>query len=138
MASVLETRRVVVSEEEISDEEYVWSVNKFQNEVFQYLANFKLLLDKEGDIVEVHPYYDQAREWMYLIPVLKPTHVFEINLKDLSKEIRKRVGEFENESHSCPHLFDEAIVNAVGKLFENLNARYYHESVRKCLVVRFV
>lgn len=138
MNTLLETRSVIISEEEISDEEYMWSVNKFEDELFQSLANFTVLSDNRGVSVETHPYYDQAREWMYLIPVLKPSPAFEINQTDLSDEIRKRVIEFERESRSCPHLFEGAIVNAVGKLFENLNARYYHESVRKCLVVKFV
>ena len=138
MSTTLEIRRVVVSEEEISDSEYVWTVSKFQNELFQYLANFTILLDNNGDMVQTHPYYDQACDLMYFIPVLKPTPIFEINRSDLSKEIRTRMIEFENESRSCPHLFDEAIVNSIGKLFENLNARYYHESVKKCLKVKFV
>jgi hypothetical protein len=128
-------KNVFTSKYEITDDEDIWTKRKFEYELFNFLANFKILLDNNGITAETYPYYDQANELMYQIPVFKPAPVFEINRKDLSKEIREKVNYFAKNCY--PHEFDEMLVNAVGKLFENLNPRYYHESVRKLLVVRF-
>ena len=131
-----EAIRVIISDEEISDSEYLWTISKFQDELFQELSNCTKPLDNNGVVVETQPYYNQARELMYLIPISKPTIPFEINRSDLSEGMRKRIVDLKKENH--PREFKEIIIEAVGKIFENINAKYYHESVRRCLKVKFV
>jgi hypothetical protein len=128
-------KNVITSKYEITDDEDLWTMRKIESELFNDLANFKILLDNDGVITETYPYYDQAKNLMYQTPIFKPTPAFEISRKDLSREVRKNISDF--GKYCYPHDFVETMVNAVGKLFENLNPRYYHESVKKLLVVRF-
>ena len=53
-------RPINKSGEEPTDVEIEWTTAKFEDELFQSLANYTEGLDNDGDIVKVKPYYQQA------------------------------------------------------------------------------
>ncbi len=133
-------RKVNKSGEEPTDDEIEWTTAKFEDELFQYLANYTEALDNDGIIVEVKPYYQQALDLIPRIPVwiqdrFGAAPPFEIKMSTLSPEIKKRIIEFKKSSYDW--VFDEAVVNAVGKLFENIDPKRYHRSVKGLLTVVF-
>ncbi len=137
----IKTRQVDKSGEEPTDDEIEWTTAKFEDELFQYLANYTEGLDNDGDIVKVKPYYQQAADLMPRIPVwiqdrFGAAPPFEIKKSTLTPEIKKRIIEFKKNSYES--IFNEAVINAVGKLFENIDPRRYHRSVKGLLTVVFV
>ena len=78
-------------------------------------------------------YEQQTRNLMYRIPLAKPSPEFIIFISDLedNNKLIKELDELSDE------FLDYVVRKAVGRIFCNINARYYIESVKQCLRWRF-
>jgi hypothetical protein len=113
-----------------------WTLACYQEELFQNLANYKILADMYGGKVPIYPYRQRAEQIIYQVPVHDPPPIFVIQLSTLTADVKYHLEVFDDGEFG--KLFNEMVLNAVGRLFENIDARYYHTSVRKCLAVEFV
>ena len=79
-------------------------------------------------------YEKQARDLIYRIPVYKPTPVFEIKISDLNTQVKKELDDrWDNRK-----IIDYILKEAVGKIFECVEERYFFLSVKRLLQVRLV
>ena len=103
------------------------------------VSNFgfnKEVTQKKGREITVSPYKQQVNQLMYRIPIYKPSHHSSL------------IGVISHPSYKMKYLgyktivnreiFEQIIVDSVGKLFEIENPRYYHGSVRQYLKVKFI
>jgi|GraSoiStandDraft_41_1057321.scaffolds.fasta_scaffold422617_3 hypothetical protein len=79
-------------------------------------------------------YYKQAYALMYIIPVYRPTPVFEIKISDLNKQVKKELDDRWNDRKIIDYILKEA----VGRIFKNLDESYFLLSVKRLLQVRLV
>jgi hypothetical protein len=79
-------------------------------------------------------YHKQAYALMYLIPVEKPMPFFEIKISDFNQQIKK---ELDNRWDHKPAI-DYILKESVGRIFENIDERYFLLSVKRLLKVRLV
>jgi hypothetical protein len=75
-------------------------------------------------------YYEQAKYLQYRIAVYKPVPIFTVYLSDLSQRMVDELRSLD------PKTLEYVLKQAVGRLFEDLNAEYYHNSVSSMLRVR--
>ena len=87
---------------------------------------------QETKLLTVHKYYQQARDLMRWIPIVRPVPEFVINAKDLSPEV---IEEIEARIDDLPTL-TYILKQAIGRIFENLNHAYFHLSIARNLRVR--
>ena len=100
-------------------EEEIWSLEKLIDEL-----SYELMCCRG--------YYDQARSLVYLIPVTNPPRPFKIRLSELSERSR-------GELHRCTKRgLTYVLKESVGRVFENVDHRYFHQSVKRKLVVELV
>ena len=71
---------------------------------------------------------------MYRIPVHKPRPEFVISWRTLSEEVRSHLEVFEDTEYEG--IIWNTILKAIGRLFENINTRYFRQSLQKYLKVR--
>lgn len=79
-------------------------------------------------------YYKQAYALMYLIPVHKPTPIFEIKISDLNKQVKMELDARWKYKEEIDYILKEA----VGRIFECINERYFFLSVKRLLKVELV
>jgi hypothetical protein len=116
---------------EIVDNER-WTTECLVDELFLHLTNFKEIIENNhGQTLEVKKYYHQANELIPLIPVGKPTPTFVIYLADLTPKLRKELKDSSEEERRY------VVMQAVGRIFENVNSRLYHLSIARKLKVQF-
>lgn len=72
-------------------------------------------------------YQEQVENLIYRIPVYKPTPVFYVEKRDLSYKIKSELRSLNDKS------LDKVMKEAIGKIFENINERYFLLSVKKLL-----
>ncbi len=75
----------------------------------------------------VKKYQDQAKYLMYKIPVYRPSPSFNVNVIDLTPKLRQELESLDDES------LDSVMKEAIGRVFENINERYFLLSVKKLL-----
>ena len=122
-----------------ADDQDVWTIDRTAEEVFLCLAGIReeeALAENRQQystttrIVHYRKYYHQARDLMKWIPIAKPPPVFIINISDLTPRIRKEI----EATH--PEDLNHIMTQAVGRIFENLDFKYYHLSIARNLRVR--
>ena len=97
-----------------------------------YLANFKEIIEnKQGQTLEVKKYSKQANELIPRIAVAKPTPTFVIYLADLTAKLLQELKDSSTDERKY------VVMQAVGRLFENLNPRLYYLSIARKLKVQF-
>lgn len=131
---IVETRKVQVLEGELTDTEFEWTQNKFIDELVHELGTTGTQLDNDGKITTARPYIDQVRELMYRIPLWQPAPPFIIHYSWLSEGMKKQYNDF--KKFSTKHEFEQVLLDSVGRLFENENSKYYHNSIKKLLRVK--
>jgi hypothetical protein len=82
-------------------------------------------------LMKLESYEKQAYNLMYRIPVHKPTPIFEIKISDLSEQIKKELDDRWGHKAEIDYLLKEA----VGRIFANINERYFLLSVKRLLQV---
>ena len=122
-----------MSSSEIDDQ---WTTEFFIEELFQTLASTKTVAQKKGREITVSPYKQQVNQLMYRIPIYKPSPPFVINWRDLTPKLQDEILRLQNDCK--PQIFEQIIIDCIGKLFEIENPRYYHGSVRQYLKVKFI
>lgn len=98
------------------------------DKLFLQLATTKSVVSHNGRCgIIIHKYYNQALAFRKWIPITRPVPAFVVNISDLSARI---VAELKI-------LDDPQIVlkQAVGRIFENIDARQYHLSIAQFLEV---
>jgi hypothetical protein len=84
--------------------------------------------------VDGNHYEKQASDLMYRIPVHKPTPVFEIKISDLNKQVKKELDDrWDNRK-----IIDYILKEAVGRIFKNIDERYFLLSAKRLLQVRLI
>lgn len=84
--------------------------------------------------VDDEKYLKLASKKMYEIPVHVPTPTFEIEVKDLSEELRTQLHTMIKESEKIQNWFRRA----VGAMMESIKSVYYRTSVSSILKVKLV
>lgn len=106
-----------------------WSEECLIDELFLQLATTKSIVSHNGRCgIVVYKYYSQALALRKWIPISKPAPKFIINLSDLSTRV---VAELK-----CIENLQDVLKQAVGRLFENIDERQYHQSIARNLKVR--
>jgi hypothetical protein len=102
-----------------------WTTNRVIEELHYYLES---LIDSEGN----RRYAKQAKELIYRIPIYQPTPSFYIYRGDLTDRLEIELASYDEISRQ------DILKTAVGRLLENINFRYYIESVKRLLKVEVV
>ena len=79
-------------------------------------------------------YEKQARYLLYRIPIHKPTPTFRIKISDLNEQVRKELDARWNHKTEIDYILKEA----VGRIFVNIDERYFLLSVKRLLQVELV
>jgi hypothetical protein len=87
------------------------------------------MLEQKEDL-----YYKQAYALMYIVPVYRPTPVFEIKISDLNNQVKKELDDRWSDRKEIDYILKEA----VGRVFKNVDERYFLLSVKRLLQVRLV
>jgi hypothetical protein len=107
-----------------------WSISYIIDRLKQHLANVRYTLTNDKlETVEGRKYYDQAYR-MQNIGAFRPTPSFIIHLSDLTPKLKKEISELNNQTRGY------VLRQAVGRIFEDLNPKLYHDSISKVLVVK--
>jgi hypothetical protein len=72
-------------------------------------------------------YEEQARYKMFRIPVLRPPSIFVVYLKHLDDRLKNELASLDRESK------DYVMKEAIGRLFENIDKRFFLLSVKPLL-----
>ena len=72
---------------------------------------------------------------MYRIPLDRPVPFFDIDLQDLSTQLKHQLAELKK---SDARMFWYVIKIAVAQIFENINFDYFHRSIMRHLKIRFL
>jgi hypothetical protein len=117
ISNIAQTRRAV-SKDAIYDD---YTIERTVDELYICLLR-----------VDNNIYEKQARSLIYRIPVHRPTPFFEIKISDFNQQIEK---EFDNRWDNKPAI-DYILKESVGRIFENIDERYFLLSVKRLLKVR--
>ena len=85
-------------------------------------------------LMKQRSYDKQAHDLIYRIPVYKPTPVFEIKISDLNDQVKKELDDRWGYKREIDYILREA----VGRIFKNIDERYFFLSVKRLLQVRLV
>ena len=99
-----------------------WTTEHVNDELHYHLERFK---DKSNN----RKYEEQARRLIYRIPIYRPTPTFIVNKIDLSPRLILELLAYTEVART------EILKNAVGRIFENIDERYYIQSVKRLLSV---
>lgn len=79
-------------------------------------------------------YFKQAEMLIGLIPIERPHPIFQIRISDLSKQVKKELDDRWNNKMQLDFILKEA----VGKVFECVDEKYFFQSVKKLLRVELI
>jgi hypothetical protein len=104
-----------------------WTEEYLIDELFLQLASTKQTMYHNDKSITVYKYYHQALALQKWIPIADPARAFVVDISDLSA---RTIAELKV-------LKDAQMVlkQAVGRIFENIDARQYHLSVARTLEV---
>lgn len=105
-------------------------------EGFAYeLATFTdYIINEHGEHIPTRAYYDQAKELMYRIPVYRPIPTFKVYLNHLSDKLKRELDDYSKDRRSLTYVLKQS----VGRIFENIDTEYYHNSVASLLEVELI
>lgn len=90
------------------------------------------LINEYGEHIPGRPYYDQAIELIYQIPIYRPRPSFKVYLKHLSDKLKQQLQGY--DKRSLVYILKQS----VGRIFEDIDSSYYHNSVTALLEVELV
>lgn len=106
-----------------------WTEECLIDALFLELATRKSLVSHNGRCgIIIHKYYNQALELRKWISIARPVPEFVINLSDLSTRL---VAELR-----CLKDPKDVLKESIGRIFENIDERQYHQSIARKLKVR--
>ena len=110
-----------------------WTTECLVDELTLRLAQVKEQIEKHnGEIITLRKYYHQAKRLMGLIPIARPPPIFIIFYLDLTPKLRNEI----ESIRDSPIVLRYILNQAVGRIFENLDFRYYHLSLARNLRVK--
>lgn len=98
----------------------VWTLDKLKQEV--YLDLMKI---RSGQIER--KYEDQAKDLIHKIPVYKPIPNLIVNLADISYRVKIELSSLDSKP------LNDVMKEAIGRIFENIDERYFLLNVKKLL-----
>jgi hypothetical protein len=120
-------------QDNVEYDEELWTEEYLIDLLFLRLASIKeTVCNDKGQTVHVRKYYRQARQLMKWIPITRPHPEFVINISDLTPRIIKELTQIE----TCKKARNYIILQAVTRIFENLDFEYCHLSIFRNLRVR--
>jgi hypothetical protein len=108
------------------EEEY-WTTTRLIEELYLHLMRVIINHDSPK-----RKYKEQAMYLMYRIPVYRPTPPFIIGVQDLGDKLKAELEALDHES------LNDVLKDAIGRIFESINERYYLLHVKKVLKWKFV
>jgi hypothetical protein len=109
-----------------------WTTERLVDELFLHLDCFiEIIKNDQGQTFTVKKYSQQAYELLPRIPVAKPTPTFIINTSDLTPRLLQELKDSSKEERKY------VVMQAVGRIFENINSLLYHLSIAQKLKVEF-
>jgi hypothetical protein len=112
---------------QIKEEEDHWTQECLIDELFLQLVRTKQTITHNDKSITVYKYYHQALALRKWIPIAKPAPKFIVNMSDLSVRIVAELKILDG--------LQIVLKQAVGRIFENLDARQYHLSIAQFLEV---
>jgi hypothetical protein len=107
------------------------AISALVDELAFQLATTKSIVSHNGRCgIVVHKYYDQAFALQKWIPIARPAPKFVVHLSDLSTRIVAELW--------CLDDPQDVLREAVGRIFENIDERQYHQSIARKLKVELV
>ncbi len=104
-----------------------WTTDRLKDELYLHLMK---VTDNDGP--HLMKYREQAKHLMYRIPVYQPTPSFVVNVQDLSDKLKSELESLDYKS------LNDVLKEAIGRIFESINERYYLLSVKKSLKWKLV
>jgi hypothetical protein len=77
-------------------------------------------------------YQKRAKDLLYRIPVYIPVPPFIVYRKDLSDRLKDELADYSEKAR------EDILKAAIGRIFENIDQRYFLQSVKKLLKVEMV
>jgi len=109
-----------------------WTTECLVDELFLHLTCFtEIIQNNQGQTLTVKKYQHQANELLPRISVAKPPPTFIIYLLDLTPKLLQELKDSSKEERRY------VVMEAVGRIFENMNPRLYHLSIARKLKVQF-
>lgn len=104
-----------------------WTIDRLKEELYLHLMKVT-----ERDGPHHMKYREQAKYLMYRAPVYQPTPSFVVNVQDLTDKLKSELESLDYES------LNDVLNEAIGRIFESINGRYYLLSVKKLLKWKLV
>jgi hypothetical protein len=105
-----------------------------KSEIKDYWTQERLTDELYLCLMKLESYRRQAYNLLYRIPIHEPTPIFKIKISDINEQIQKELTDRWNYKQEIDYILKEA----VGRLFSNLNERYFLLSVKRLLQVELV
>jgi hypothetical protein len=103
-----------------------WTTERLIDEFYLHLMNYEIQTDKETGRKR-SKYEHAAEDLIYRIPVYQPVPSFIVNMNDLTDKLNEELRNLDDKS------LNEVMKQAIGRIFENINERYFKLSVKKLL-----
>jgi hypothetical protein len=128
------------------DNSPVWSLSAIGEELFMQMMEVKVAfclmvgVSKEARLQDLRNlgrgvprrlYEEQVRYKMYRISIFRPPPVFVIHLKHLDDRLKRELSTLDRENR------DFVVREAIGKIFEHVDKRFYFQSAKPLLRWRF-
>jgi hypothetical protein len=97
-----------------------WTTNKLEQELY-----LDLMKVRNGEMER--KYEEQAKQHIHKIPVYRPIPSFIVSLADLSDRVKVELRGLDPES------LNDVMKDGIGKIFENIDERYFLLNVKKLL-----
>jgi hypothetical protein len=105
--------------------DYKWTTEFLVNQLPFHLETF---IDSNLE----KKYQKQAKDLIYRIPVYIPVPPFIVYKKDLGDRLKNELADYSEKDRA------DVLKTAVERIFENINQRYFLQSVKKLLKVELV
>jgi hypothetical protein len=91
-------------------------------------------INQQSNHIEIdYKYYRYAHKLLYTINLAKPIPTFEINISDLSRELKQELQELNRES------LTDVVIDTISRLYEGVNSDYFHTTgIRGKIKWRFI
>lgn len=115
----------------LSTEEWTSNYTK-ESLTYELATTIDYLVNEYGEYLAARPYYDQARYLIHKIAVYNPRPTFKIYLNHLGDKLKQQLEGY--DKRTLVYILKQA----VGQIFEDIDSRYYHNSVANLLDVELV
>jgi hypothetical protein len=121
---------------EVNTSEEAWLTSYLVDRLKQHLAIFEISHIQDGSnnntkIFDKRRYYNQVHH-LLKVGAFKPVPPFVINLSDLSPKILKELIGLDVQDRRL------VLKQAVGRIFEDINCKLFHDSISSVLEVKLV